>query len=558
MKQVFVNHHQRCPRFRPPAQVPLFARIDDEVATVYNLSETGLGCRIKSDHPPTLRGTRLPALSIAPQVDSDGIDCGPARVVRVEPVSDPPESGEYFIGLAFENSQTSLIEQLRPQLRDEPLGHGLFRSAPEDADIEQQSTRHTLDQYADVPDHDVFAKCRNFRSWIDGMRKSELYQRFYRLEVDGPIDHRVRVKDFRGAAKELVCFDSNSYLGLHLHPLVIEEVERVTRQVGFGTPSAQLLCGTNSHLVALERDLAAFHRRAAAMVFPSGFSANIGILRALLRSGDAVFRDQHAHASIHEGCRKSGAEKNKVFAHNDVGYLDRLLVQANRAGINGKLVVTDGVFSMHGELAPLPDLARVCRRHQARLMVDDAHGVGVIGRTGRGIEEHFDCFGATDVLMGTLSKTLGALGGYVVGDQDLIDYLRWFAPSGLFTTTLPAPICAGVRKALEIIEREPEHQARLWSNIHRFVPPLQEAGLKVSGVTSPIVTVFVGEQETLWKVSRDLYDAGIKAGNVIYPAVPRDGCILRFTINARHTHQEIDMVVETLVAIGKRYGLTVT
>jgi glycine C-acetyltransferase len=181
--------------------------------------------------------------------------------------------------------------------------------------------------------------------------------------------------------------------------------------------------------------------------------------------------------------------------------------------------------------------------------------VGVIGRTGRGIEEHFDAIGTTDVLMGTLSKTLGALGGYVVGDQDLIDYLRWYAPSGLFTTTLPAPICAGVRKALELVVREPEHRQRLWSNIHRFVPPLEAAGFKVSGTSSPIVTVFVGQQETLWKVSRDLYEAGIKAGNVIYPAVPREGCILRFTMNARHTDADIDRAVDTLVVIGKRYGL---
>lgn len=344
-------------------------------------------------------------------------------------------------------------------------------------------------------------------------------------------------------------------MGRYLHPEVIEEVDRVTRLVGYGTPSAQLLCGTNQYLLALEEQLADFHGREAAMVFPSGFSANTGILRALLRSGDAVFRDQHAHASIHEGCRKSGAERSKVFAHNDVDYLDRLLSHATRTGINGKLVVTDGVFSMHGELAPLPELAELCRKHRARLMVDDAHGVGVVGRTGRGIEEHFGCQGAVDILMGTLSKTLGALGGYVVGSEDLINYLRWFAPSGLFTTTLPAPMCAGVSKALEVIQKEPEHQARLWDNIRRFVPPLAQAGFKVSGMHSPIVTVFVGQQETLWKVSRDLYDAGIKAGNVIYPAVPRDGCILRFTVNSRHSDGDIDQAVDELIVIGRRYGL---
>ncbi len=552
MKPIFVQHQNRSPRYRPLAQSPLLAKIDDEVVTVANLSETGLGCRISNGRPPALQGTWFPHLSLVPVASSDGIDLGPVRVVRVE-AEGPPESGDYFIGLEFEHEQPQIIELLRRQLGDEPPGHGLLRTHHE---VEgPDSTRQTLDQFVDLPDPDLFAKCRNFQTWIGGMRESELYQRFYRLEVQGAIDHHVRVKDFRGYTKELTCFDSNSYLGLHLHPAVLEEVERVTRAVGFGTPSAQMLCGTNEHLVGLETDLAAFHQREAAMVFPSGFAANTGILRALLRSGDAVFRDQHAHASIHEGCRKAGAEKNKVFAHNDVAYLERLLIQAERSDAAGKLVVTDGVFSMHGELAPLPELAAVCRKHRARLMVDDAHGVGVIGPTGRGIEEHFNAIGVTDVLMGTLSKTLGALGGYVVGDQDLIDYLRWFAPSGLFTTTLPAPVCAGVRKALELIVSEPQHRERLWANIHRFVPPLAEAGFKVSGTSSPIVTVFVGQQETLWKVSRDLYDAGIKAGNVIYPAVPRDGCILRFTMNARHSDADIDSAVETLIAIGKRYGL---
>src|SRR5690606_26253159 len=185
----------------------------------------------------------------------------------------------------------------------------------------------------------------------------------------GPIDHRITVLDHRGQERSLVCFDSNSYLGLHLHPRVIEEVERVTRWVGYGTPSAQLLCGTNRYLLELEERLAAFHGRQAAMVFPSGFAANTGILRALLRSGDAVFRDQHPRASIPGGCRKSGAARSKVLAHHDVAYLDRLLAQATRLGVNGKLVVTDGVFSMHGDLAPLVELSADCRKHGARLMV---------------------------------------------------------------------------------------------------------------------------------------------------------------------------------------------
>lgn len=529
----------------PPLLPPLSAAFDSLVASVNDLSSTGLSGTLSGSTFPPLRGTRLPQVRVSN--DKESFDLGPARVVQVD--SEGKDSGIFRVGLAFEKEQPELVGQLGLRESEPPPR----RSLPVPAGPEP--TSQTLDQFADAESYDVLEKCRVFTSWIDGMHEHELYQRFYRLPVEGSIDRQVTVKDYRGGSRTLTCFDSNSYLGLHLHPKVVDEVIRVTAQVGFGTPSAQLLCGTNKYLLALEEDLAEFLSREAAMVFPTGFAANIGILRALLRSGDAVFRDQHAHASIHEGCRKSGAEWNKIFAHNDVSYLRRLLRRADRNGAKGKLVVTDGVFSMHGELAPLPELASVCRQYGARLMVDDAHGVGVMGPTGRGIEEHFDCVGAADILMGTLSKALGALGGYVVGDKETIDYLRWFAPSGVFTTTLPAPICAGLSKALEVIRTEPEHQQALWDNIRRFVPPLQEAGFKVSGMQSPIVTLFVGEQETLWKISRDLYDAGIKAGNVIYPAVPRDGCILRFTLNARHTPEDIDSTVQTLLTVGHRYGL---
>lgn len=528
--------------------------MDEQVGIVHDFSSTGIGFKLTSDHIPVLPGTRIPNLQVALEDSGAYWNCGPARVVRVEGPTDVGIESEFFLGLEFERDQTAFIEKMASRLRERATTPG--RPAPVLAPAGADAVIATLDQFADYPHQDILAKCDNFQSWMSAMRSQELWQRFYRLKIQGPIDHTVKAADYRGGHRQLTCFDSNSYLGLHRHPLVIENVLRVTKEVGYGTPSAQLLCGTNDYLVELEDALARFHGRSDAMVFPTGFAANAGILRALLRSGDAVFRDQHAHASIHEGCRKSGAERNKIFAHNDMNYLERLLQQADRQDVNGKLVVTDGVFSMHGELAPVPELSALCRKYRARLMVDDAHGVGVLGKTGHGIEEHFDCEGSVDILMGTMSKTLGALGGYVVGSRNLIEYLRVYAPSGFFTTTLPAPLCAGVTQALKIIETEPEHAQNLWENVRRFVPPLAAAGFIVSGMTSPIVTVFIGKQSTMWKVSRDLYDAGIKAGNVIYPAVPRDGCILRFTLNARHTASEIEHAVEQLIRIGSRHGVT--
>jgi 8-amino-7-oxononanoate synthase len=353
----------------------------------------------------------------------------------------------------------------------------------------------------------------------------------------------------------MLCFDSNSYLGLHRHPRVIEEVTQVTNRVGYGTPSAQLLCGTNRYLRELEQALAEFHGRQDTIVFPTGFAANVGALHALLRDNDAVVRDRYSHASIHDGCRTSSARMNKVFAHNRPDSLDRVLTLATTAGCSGKLVVTDGVFSMHGSIAPLPELAAVCKKHDARLMVDDAHGVGVIGPTGRGIEEHFGAPGTVDVLMGTLSKALGGVGGYVCGSRDLVDYLRWFAPSGLFTTTLPAPVCAGAKVALDLVHSEPELRDALWTNIRYFAPSLREAGFIASEPVSPIVTVFMGTQALLWEISRGLWDAGIKCGNVIYPAVGKSDCILRFTLNARHTRADLDYTIDALVKLGRLHGI---
>lgn len=418
------------------------------------------------------------------------------------------------------------------------------------------ATEMTLDQFHDTDDADVFGKCRNFQRWVGSMREHQLYQRFYRLTLTGPIDSRMTVLDeINGVEREFICFDSNSYLGLHLHPRVLETVEAVTRQVGYGTPSAQLLCGTNRYLRDLELALAEFHGRDDAIVFPTGFAANVGTIRALVRGKDLVVRDHFAHASIHEGCKTSGAGFVKVFSHNDPASLDQVLRRAEKSGCRGKLVVTDGVFSMHGRTAPLPALVDVCRARGARLMVDDAHGLGVLGPNGGGIEEAYGMTGSVDLLMGTLSKAIGSLGGYVCGSGELVDYLRWFAPSGVFTTTLPAPICAGARVALDVIRSEPEHRVRLWENIRLFTDGLRSVGFAVPHAESPIITLLVGRQSLLWKVSRELFDAGIKCGNVIYPAVSKAACILRLTVNSRHVADDLEYAVDVLARIGRRHGL---
>jgi 8-amino-7-oxononanoate synthase len=543
----------RATRYVPRPEKPLQVMVGEGSGYLENISRSGLAC-IYSGSAATLRpGSVLRSLRLT--FGKVIVDCGPVRIARTAKLSSEVSGGAHIVGFAFDQEQPELIGQLEGALKpyDYVTGELSGRMPPPSG---AEGPELTLDQFHSLDSPDLFAKCKNFKSWIGEMQDKQIYQKLYRVTLTGAIDNRVTVVDpISGTERVMHCFDSNSYLGLHRHPRVIEEVTRVTKLVGYGTPSAQLLCGTNRYLRELEQALAEFHGREDAIVFPTGFAANIGTLHALLRDGDAVIRDQFAHASIHEGCRTSNARMKKIFGHNKPDSLDRVLKNASNAGCSGKLVVTDGVFSMHGQLAPLPELVSVCREHNARLMVDDAHGVGVVGKNGRGVEEHFGMVGSVDVLMGTLSKALGCVGGYVCGDTDLVNYLRWFAPSGLFTTALPAAACAGIKTALELIGSEPEHREHLWKNINQFVPALKSAGFIVSEPTSPIVTVFVGAQSRLWEVSRELFEAGIKCGNVIYPAVAKTDTILRFTINARHTSSDLEYVIDTLTRIGRQHGL---
>ncbi len=400
---------------------------------------------------------------------------------------------------------------------------------------------------------DLRARWRRFSAMLESERALGRYQAQYRLELLGPIYHEIVVRDpFTSQPKRMTCFDSNSYLGLHLHPRVLAAVRRTLDVAGTGTPSAQLLAGTNRWLCELEDVVAAFHGREAALVFPSGYAANVGILTGLLGSGDVVVRDRLCHASLHDGCRFSGA-RSLVFAHRDPASLDRALERESKRG-GARLVVTDGVFSMHGSIAPLQALRAAADRHDALLFVDEAHATGILGATGRGTEELFGLPGCIDVLMGTFSKAAGAAGGYVVGSRELVDYLRFHANAGLFTASLPAPVCAGIAEAFRVMEDEPELRHRLWVNTRRFVAALEANGLRVVSRDSPILSVVAGRAETLLAAGRDLFDAGVRCGVVTYPAVPPDGSLLRLTVNARHTDEEIDRTAEILARVASRHG----
>ncbi len=496
-------------------------------------------------------GDQFSALSL--QVGGVSVDCGPATVARTF----TPKDARLRLALMFARPRPDVLERLSPYLRSAPYVVGDL--LPEFS-RERPRRTHASDQYIDKfyvdPSPDLFAKCRGFRNWTEDMHDRGLFQRLYRVTTTSSMRNRVTVFDsIRRSERTLICYDSNGYLCLHDHPRVIERVQSVVRKVGYGSPSAQLLGGTNRYLRELEAELSDFYGREDTIVFHSGFAANTGTISALIRKKDALLRDQLAHASIHEACRGALAGFNRVFRHNTLASLEKLLKQADQAGCDGKLIVTDGVFSMHGRIAPLPELIELAKRYRARLMIDDAHGLGVLGATGTGIEEHFGIPGRIDVLMGTLSKTIGAVGGYVSGSRELIDYLRFFAPSSMFSTSLPAALCAGMVEALRVLREEPEHHRNLWCNIRQLVPALRAEGFIVPNADSAIVPIFLGADVLAYQFARELFDVGIKCSAVAYPAVRKNESILRLVVTSGHTPEDIVQTVEQLSRIGRKYGI---
>lgn len=404
---------------------------------------------------------------------------------------------------------------------------------------------------------DLFAKADHFDRYRRRLHDAGLLRVLVRLELLGPVDRRIAVRSpLTGEPTELVCFDSNSYLGLHLHPRVRAVVHEAVDEMGVGTASAQVLCGHNHHLAALETHLGEFLGREGCVVFPSGYQANLGVLTGLLRRSDLVVVDAHCHPSVHDGARFSGA-RVAPYRHRDLEHAERVL-NTLRGDAHSALLVTDGVFGLEGDLADLPGLLELARRHEARLLVNDAHGIGVLGDTGRGLEELQDCRGGADILVGTFATALGAVGGYVCGSTSMTNYVRYFARPSLFRASPPAAWSAAITESLRVIDEEPEHRERLWSRARALHAGLDEVGVELPELTSPIVPLHVGDERKLPRLAHDMLEAGLKVGFAQYPAVPHGGALMRLAANARHTEADVDLAVNTLADLGHRHGLLVT
>jgi glycine C-acetyltransferase len=366
--------------------------------------------------------------------------------------------------------------------------------------------------------------------------------------LEGPQGARAR---FDG--REVVNLASNNYLGLAAHPRMREAASKAAAELGAGSGAVRTIAGTMSMHRELERRFAAFKGAEDSIMFQSGFTANSGTVAAILRREDVIVSDELNHASIIDGARLSRAEI-KVYPHKDAGAADRLLEETKKPG-RRQLLITDGVFSMDGDIAPLPNLVEVAEKHDAVMMIDDAHASGVLGKNGRGTVDHFGLHGRVDVQVGTLSKAIGVLGGFIAGPSHLIEWLVNRGRPFLFSTSAPPAVAAACMTALDILEEEPEIVERLWLRTDFFKKGLSALGFDTGASETPITPVMTGEEAKAVELSGRLWDEGVFTPAIVYPTVGRGKARVRTIVTADHSEEDLQEALGAFERVGKRLGL---
>jgi 8-amino-7-oxononanoate synthase len=344
--------------------------------------------------------------------------------------------------------------------------------------------------------------------------------------------------------EKVLMFGSNSYLGLTNHPELMEAAQKAIRKYGTGASGSRLMNGNLDLHEELEYRLAEFVGKPRAAVYSTGFQANIGSISSLVGRNDYILLDEMDHASIIEGCRLSFAKTLK-YKHNDMLSLEKLLQKTDLDHI--ALIVVDGIFSMEGDIARLDEICALAQKYSASVMVDDAHALGVLGKDGSGTASHFNLTDQTDVIMGTFSKSLASLGGFIASDCDTINYLKHNSRSLLFSASIPPASAATVLKALEVIKNEPERIDRLWENTNYARKCLVQESFSVGNSTTPIIPIFIGDDIKTYQYSTMLLANGVYVNPVVHPAVQKNHAILRFSLMATHSHEQIDRAVESLM-----------
>jgi 8-amino-7-oxononanoate synthase len=389
----------------------------------------------------------------------------------------------------------------------------------------------------------IFDKCINYKD-PDKVMEAGVYPYFRMIESQQ--DPVVMME-----GREVVMCGSNNYLGLTSHPKVKEASIEAIRKYGTGCAGSRFLNGTLDIHVELEEKLARFFKKEDALVFATGYQTNIGVLSTVVGRGDIAISDRFNHASIVDGLRLSLGELKK-FKHNDMVDLERVL---EGTADRNKMVVVDGVFSMEGDLSPLDQIVALRQKHEFGLMVDDAHGVGVLGKTGRGTAEHFGVEDDVDIIMGTYSKSLATIGGFVAASADIIKYLKHISRSLMFSASLAPAAVAAVSIALDIIDQEPERREKLWANTERMMKEFRSCGFDIGDAASPIIPIVVGEDMLAFKMALMLQEAGVFANPVVSPATPPGRALIRTSYMATHTDEHLDRVLEAFVKVGKQVGL---
>jgi len=374
---------------------------------------------------------------------------------------------------------------------------------------------------------------------LEGLRKANLLRKLASIEsAHGP---KVSIN-----RKTFTNFSSNDYLGLSNHPQIIRAAAAALKKYGFGSGASRLLSGTYPPHLELEERIAKYKNSEAALVFNTGYAANTGIIPVIAGEGSVIFSDQLNHASIVDGVRLSKADV-MVYMHKDLNHLESLLKKSQSKSVTRRVVITDTVFSMDGDIAPIREIAELCKRHVAILMIDDAHGTGVLGKTGRGGLEHFGIKSDNIIQMGTLSKAAGCYGAFVAGSRDLIDLLISKARSFIYSTSLPPVVAAAGIKAIDIIDKKSGRlRQQLWRNRRHLYEGLKSLGYDTLGSETPIIPVLAGDVKDALILGQYLYDNGIFAPAIRPPTVPDGMCRIRFTVTAGHTADDIDLVLEKL------------
>jgi glycine C-acetyltransferase len=378
------------------------------------------------------------------------------------------------------------------------------------------------------------------------------------LKTAGLYNHIRTIESPQGAwltvdGRRVLNFCSNNYLGLANHPEIVAAARKSVESMGVGPAAVRSIAGTMSLHVELEKRLAEFKGVEAAITFQSGFTANLATIPALVGKEDVIFSDRLNHASIIDGCRLSGA-KIIAYEHNDVQSLEEQ-IKANLSQYRRALIVTDGVFSMDGDIAPLPDIYEVAQKYDLLLMVDDAHGEGVLGKGGRGIVDHFGLHGKVDVEVGTLSKAFGVVGGVVAGKSVIIEWLRQRGRPFLFSSAVTVPDAAACLAAIDLLEDSTQLVDKLWENARYFKAEMKNLGFNTGVSETPITPVMLGEAPLAQQFSRELFEAGVFAMAIGYPTVPQGKARIRVMISAAHQTADLDQGLEAFQKVGKKLGV---